>query len=393
MNRIEIPKEIDTVLARLNDAGFAAYAVGGSVRDSLMGRVPGDWDLTTSAPPDRVIALFGEAALPTGLKHGTLTIKTGIGGAEVTTFRTEGAYLDHRHPGRVDFVSSLEEDLSRRDFTVNAIALSRDGQIIDPFGGTNDIEAKILRCVGTPALRFEEDALRMLRALRFSAQLGFEIEERTLAAIFEKAPLASSLSPERIFAELNKMLKLSGAAALNIMSTTRLLEHFGVMPAERDFTPLANVPSDPLCRWTVFCRIIFGGDFEGAAFFLKRLHAGRAIRDTVTDAIVIMSTHPSAAVHWKTALSHYETQVCRCAAAAMDAFEGTKSAETLESILRSGECCRLSQLEVNGNDLTALGIKGPEVRCTLERLLLHVIENPLDNERDILLSIIGRKQD
>ena len=194
MANVSPPKYVKHILITLQSRGHAAYLVGGCVRDMILGVHPQDWDICTSALPEQTLEIFPNTR-PTGLKHGTVTVYVNSRSVEVTTFRSDGAYADHRHPTAVSFVGDLTTDLSRRDFTMNAIALPPDGLVVDPFGGVDDIKNRIIRCVGYPELRFEEDALRMFRALRFSARLGFTIEEKTLSAIEKKAPLAASLAP------------------------------------------------------------------------------------------------------------------------------------------------------------------------------------------------------
>ena len=189
-----LPEAVREILEKLESAGYEAWCVGGAVRDLLLGREPGDWDAASSAPPEAVLDLFGADALPTGLRHGTVTVKTAGGrGVEVTTFRCDGTYSDRRRPDRVTFTSSLEEDLARRDFTVNAIALSRRGELADPFGGRADLAGRVLRAVGEPERRFGEDALRILRGLRFASRLGFALETGTAAALRRCAPLLGEI--------------------------------------------------------------------------------------------------------------------------------------------------------------------------------------------------------
>ena len=204
---ITVPPEIAAILDKLRAAGHEAQAVGGCVRDSLLGLTPGDWDICTSALPEEVVACFGAAGtIPTGMKHGTVTVRSGGRTAEVTTYRSDGAYTDHRRPDAVVFLGSLAEDLKRRDFTVNAMALDASGQVVDLCGGREDLAAGILRCVGTPEERFREDALRILRALRFAARLGFAIEGATGRAMLACRALVRGLSPERVFTELRGFL-------------------------------------------------------------------------------------------------------------------------------------------------------------------------------------------
>ena len=201
-----IPAYVEKTLTALEAAGHQAYCVGGCVRDSLLGQEPGDWDVTTSALPEETMAVFGEKAVPTGLKHGTVTVCWPEGKVETTTFRRDGAYVDHRHPEQVTFTDSLTEDLARRDFTVNAVALDLRGTLYDPFGGQTDLRKGILRCVGDPERRFSEDALRILRCLRFASRLGFAIDPETAAALVVCRELLREIAPERIHEELTKLL-------------------------------------------------------------------------------------------------------------------------------------------------------------------------------------------
>ena len=209
----DLPERVDEILRRLESAGYEAWCVGGAVRDRLLGRTPGDWDVTTNAPPDKVLQLFAPHAAPTGLQHGTVTVFGG-NGVEVTTYRRDGTYSDSRHPDRVEFTGSLEEDLSRRDFTVNAIALNRRLELRDPFHGREDLEKQVLRAVGEPERRFREDALRILRGLRFASKLGFAIEPDTGSALRRCAPLLEKIAVERIQVELSGLLCGDGAAAV-----------------------------------------------------------------------------------------------------------------------------------------------------------------------------------
>ena len=201
-----LPKEVKTVIAALQNAGYSPYLVGGCVREMLRGKEPSDYDMTSDAPPEEVLRIFGESAHPTGLPHGTVTVVSGGLPIELTTMRRDGAYRDNRHPDSVTFGTSIEEDLARRDFTVNAIALAPTGALIDPFGGQKDLKAGVLRCVGEAARRFEEDALRILRLVRFCSVLGFSAEEKTARAAHEKSALLSNVAHERVYAEMNKLL-------------------------------------------------------------------------------------------------------------------------------------------------------------------------------------------
>lgn len=222
---MNIFKAGEKILKMLNDAGYSAYFVGGCVRDKMMGKTPSDIDITTAALPDEVKRLFPHT-IDTGLKHGTVTVIVENIPFEVTTYRVEADYENHRKPKSVEFVDDIKKDLSRRDFTINAMAYDKDGGLVDPFGGTEDIERKIIRCVGNPSDRFEEDALRMLRGVRFACQTGFEIEEKTLIAIKEKPHLLKFISEERIFTELKKAICGKFPGKLSVCMDTGLFEYF-----------------------------------------------------------------------------------------------------------------------------------------------------------------------
>ncbi len=212
MTTVTIPAPVGEILKTLEAAGYGAWCVGGCVRDALLDRMPGDWDVTTSARPEETMALFAGRAVPTGLRHGTVTVKTEQGGVEITTLRRDGAYRDHRRPETVTFTDSLEEDLRRRDFTINAMAADLQGTLYDPLGGRADLTAKVLRCVGEPDRRFGEDALRILRGLRFAAELGVTVHPDTAVAIHRNRELLRAIAPERIWAELKKLVSGKWAA-------------------------------------------------------------------------------------------------------------------------------------------------------------------------------------
>lgn len=203
--RIQLPERVDRIITTLQDHGYEAYAVGGCIRDSLLGREPGDWDITTSATPEETKALFRKT-FDTGIEHGTVTVLMGEEGFEVTTYRIDGKYEDGRHPKEVCFTRNLREDLLRRDFTINAMAYNETEGLVDIFGGISDLKKGVIRCVGDAGERFAEDALRILRGIRFAAQLGFEIDEDTKQGMSALAPTLEKISAERIQVELIKML-------------------------------------------------------------------------------------------------------------------------------------------------------------------------------------------
>ena len=253
MNWNQVPEPVCACCGVLWDAGAEALPVGGCVRDSLLGRTPGDWDIATSARPEAVLALFPHA-VPTGLKHGTVTVLLDGMALEVTTFRREGGYSDGRRPDAVDFGVGLREDLARRDFTINAMALARDGVVADPFRGQADLAAGLVRCVGDPDRRFQEDGLRLLRAVRFAAQLDFTLEPGTAAALARNAGRLDKVSGERVKAELEKILLSPRPERSSLPVALGMLTRFGAPARRVDLTGLAALPPTPEARWRGFCQ-------------------------------------------------------------------------------------------------------------------------------------------
>ncbi len=254
--RIQIPSHVEYIIGKLNQNGYEAFAVGGCVRDTLLGRTPGDWDITTSARPEQVKALF-RRTIDTGIQHGTVTVMLERTGYEVTTYRIDGEYEDGRHPRQVEFTSDLLEDLKRRDFTINAMAYSHETGIVDAFGGMEDLEKRVIRCVGEPMERFEEDALRILRAIRFSAQLDFSIEEKTREAITRIAPNLAKVSRERVQMELTKLLCSDHPEQIRQVYETEISryvsEEFSCLPWEKaEISPA--LPKEKYVRWAAFLR-------------------------------------------------------------------------------------------------------------------------------------------
>ena len=392
MATIAPPKYVRQILFTLQGHGYPAYLVGGCVRDMLLEHRPHDWDICTGALPEQVMALF-PGSRPTGLAHGTVTVVLGSRQVEVTTFRTEGGYADHRHPDRVAFVTELTEDLSRRDFTMNAIALAADGLLADPFGGVEDIREKRIRCVGEPARRFEEDALRMLRALRFSAKLGFTIEINTLLAMQEKAPLAATLAAERVREELEKLLLTDAPETVHPLMEMGLLDAY--LRDRPLFSPLfrklRRLPRKALYRWAgltvLLCRL---GCIDSAEDFLRSLRLdSRSIRCCAAAEQLLRQPLPTTPLAWKKALHAWEVPGVSCAAAVSDALYGGQSLKELRAVLRSGECFSLKHLAVSGDDLLALGLRGRALGEMLNFLLEYVMEFPENNRRELLLSLAG----
>ena len=396
MENIAPPKYVRQVLRGLQARGHVAYLVGGCVRDMALGVRPHDWDICTGALPEQVMEVF-PGALPTGLKHGTVTVRINSRSVEVTTFRSEENYVDHRHPETVRFVGELTTDLSRRDFTINAMALSPDGLIMDPFGGLTDLEHRCIRCVGSPELRFEEDALRMFRALRFSARLDFTIEEATLAAIGKKAHLASALAAERIRDEVEKTLLTPRPETVGLMQHLGLLD--GFLCARADALPelklLTKLPRKALDRWMALCVILRRrGLISSVEDFLTALRLdSRTIRCCTDGAALLEGRKPRGAPEWKRLLRRWGVDTVSCAARCRDALDGGSSSRELKSVLKSGECFSMKHLAVSGDDLTALGLKGRELGEMLNFLLDYVIEYPENNRRELLLSLAGNTEE
>lgn len=436
MISITLPSKVESILRTLREAGFEAYVVGGCVRDSLLGRIPGDWDITTSARPQIVQKLF-RRTVATGIKHGTVTVMLGAEGFEVTTYRSDGAYSDGRHPDSVSFVSSLREDLSRRDFTVNAMAYSPEEGLIDLFGGMADLKEKRIRAVGNPEERFTEDALRMLRAVRFCAQLGFGIEYETFAAIRLLAGRLNLVSKERIRDEINKLLLSEHPEYFEILVNAGIsaviMPRFDEMLATPQHSPfhiydvghhtlevLKAAPPTLLQRLTALLHDTgkvearttdtngidhFKGHPALSAVYTRDfLREYRYDNKTVEQVTHLVEVHdirvkPTApnvrrlivAVgeelfpdfltfiladnRGKGPLSHLEFA---------PRYEGTVKA--YEEILRNGDPLNLKALAVGGADLMAAGIKpGKEMGEILQRMLEDVLEEPSHNTKEYLI--------
>lgn len=358
----------DQIIRVLREAGYEAYYVGGCVRDHLLGRPIHDWDITTSALPEQTMRCF-DHCVPTGIKHGTVTVLLEHVTAEVTTFRADGAYSDARHPDQVRFVRNLEEDLSRRDFTINAMAMDSEGRIIDLFGGREDLGRKLLRCVGDPETRFREDALRMLRALRFSAQLGFSLEEKTRQAISNCAHLCGELSVERVRDEVEKTLLSEQPYRIEEMIELGLLQTGGAGHTQ-DYRWLGTLPKDRVVRWAGLCRII-------PQLNLLKMRLDK--RTAVNAMTAGRCAAPKSPLEWRQLIAEYGSERARITAALCGC------SDDVEALLSSGQCLSLKDLAVKGSDLTVL--HGAAVGEMLRELLDHVLRYPEDNSKKKLLQI------
>ena len=396
MAAITPPKYVRQVLVTLQGRGYPAFLVGGCVRDMVLGVQPHDWDICTAARPEQILELFPGAKL-TGGRTGTVTVRVHSHELEVTPFRDEGRYSDHRHPDLVRFVTDLTADLSRRDFTVNAMALSADGLVSDPFGGAADLRRGVIRCVGEPERRFEEDALRMLRALRFSAKLGFSIELFTMEAIREKAPLCANLAPERVRDELEKILispapeKALEAVELGLLDSY-LAHRLSGSPARE----LAALPRRAQERWTGFAWLLEReGCVPSAGSFLRALRLdGHSVHIAEQAVSLLNAPMPRSTADWKRCLRRCGIEATVCAARCADAVgTGKGAARAVRAVLKSGECFSLRQLAVSGEDLKALGLQGPALGEMLEFLLDYVIDYPDNNRRELLLSLAAGSEE
>ena len=412
--RLTLPKPVETALSRLETAGFSAFAVGGCVRDHVLGFTPHDYDICTAATPEEMQRVFqGERTIETGLKHGTLTVLLGGMPLEITTFRVDGAYSDGRHPDSVRFTARVEDDLSRRDFTINAMAYSPVAGLVDPFGGQADCKAGIIRCVGDPAARFGEDALRILRALRFSARLSFPIETATAQAVRDGRSQLSHVSRERIAVELTGMLQ--GGHAAEILSSfpeviETVLPELGPLMRGDDWLltlkTISPAPKEADLRWAALL-LHCGADAESSAKtahdILKSLKMSVKMMDTVSELVnfqcadlrpetmqeMLMLVGPERLgqlILLRQAVRTAEEKE------SPDAIARDTEAlkEKLSSLLKENACYTLSQLAVNGKDMAALGLRGPAIGETLHALLLQVVRRQVENERDALLNMVKR---
>ena len=437
--RIEIPEKINNIINRFEKNGYEAYCVGGSIRDSVMGINIGDWDITTSALPEETKKLFNdEKIIDTGIKHGTVSIIKDHEAIEVTTFRIDGEYSDNRHPEQVSFTRNLSEDLKRRDFTVNALAYSHSAGLVDLYGGLSDIENKTIRTVGNPEERFQEDGLRIMRALRFASTLGFTIEEETKKAIHKQKDLLKNISVERISVELTKLLM--GNNAFNIL--TEFPDVFGVFIPE--ILPCINfkqygkkhaydvwthichtvdtIPQDKILRLTMLLhdlgkvpthKLNENGDStfknhaaiggEMAKEILTRL---RFDKKTINRVSFLVSHHdfepPETKIELKKKMKVLTAEDVRILLVIKKSDRGalsesyrdiSKESEQvlvwLKEIEENNECVTINQLKINGNDLIKLGFKNEEIGKKIDSLLDCVIEEKVPNTKQALLSFLS----
>ena len=436
---MQLPQSVFDCLSRLENAGYACYAVGGCVRDWLLGLTPHDYDLCTAATPEQIQRVFaGERLVLAGEKHGTVGVVTPGGVVEITTFRTEGDYQDNRHPGWVKFVEQIEGDLSRRDFTVNAMAWSPTRGLCDPFGGQQDLHDRVLRAVGDPATRFREDSLRILRGVRFAVRYDLTPDPKTLEAMISEAPLMDNLARERVFDELCKLLPLVDAEDLlrfvpilwQVIPDLKPMVGFDQRSPHHAydiFTHTAHVtaavPSDPVLRFAALLHDTgkvpaFTTDETGRGHFyghaqlsaqmadaiLRQLKAPTAFREQVVQLIDLHMTKPQAekkAV--RRLLSKLGLERLRqlwCLQKADTSSKGICKDEELHhfvvldallsEILSEDSCLQIKDLAIDGKDLMALGFSGPAIGQALNALLEQVLDEKIPNQREALLSAVKK---
>ena len=442
--KIQLPEKVNTIIQTLQEHGYEAYAVGGCVRDSLLGREPGDWDITTSASPDETKKLFART-VDTGIEHGTVTVLLGKEGFEVTTYRIDGKYEDSRHPTEVIFTRNLREDLLRRDFTINAMAYNDTEGIVDIFGGMDDLKRKIIRCVGNARERFGEDALRIMRGVRFAAQLGFSLEKETKEAMAELAPTLEKISAERIQTELVKLLVSDSPElireAYHLGITAVILPEFDEMMrtgqetkyhrydvGEHTVQAVCNVPPDKVLRLTMLLHDVAKPemktvDADGTAHFkghdirgeqkakeiLRRL---KFDNDTIHKVTKLIRRHdyrmPAEKKNVRKAMSKISAElfpmyllVKRADILAHSMYRREEELENLsglqkcyEEIVADHECVSLKQLAVTGTDLIGIGMKpGKQIGEVLNELLRIVLEYPEFNNKEHLLRFVQNRFD
>ncbi|MGN0182504.1 MAG: CCA tRNA nucleotidyltransferase [Candidatus Ornithomonoglobus sp.] len=394
--KIKIPKAPSELIERLYKSGYKAYIVGGCVRDTVLGRAPHDYDICTSALPEEAIEVFRDYhVIPTGLKHGTVTVMAEHMPYEITTFRIDGSYSDNRRPDYVEFTTDIEKDLSRRDFTMNAIAFSPYDGISDPFGGVNDIKNGVIRCVRNPDERFKEDALRILRAWRFACQLGFDIEEETKRSAYRNIGLIKNVSAERVREELFRMLDYPQRLSDYIlMKNPDIIKAAAGCGEKNLYNPSALAKTESSDR-IVRLAVLFGCNFrmkaDEANSTMRRLKFDNDTRCSVSELIKNIDTELIPDSYGiKRGLNRMgEAQYRRLLQLGKVTGKCQNPSETeglLDKITDEKQCYRTADLKIDGNDLIKSGIKpGREIGRTLDRLLDMVMSGRLENDRDELL--------
>ncbi len=380
-----LPKYVIDSLIAIENAGFEAWCVGGAVRDLIMGLTPFDYDITTNAEPESIMSIFSKT-VPTGIQHGTVTVVTADGSLEVTTYRTEGVYSDHRAPDSVCFVKSIVEDLKRRDFTVNAICYNPKIGIYDPENGLSDINNKVLRCIGNPDERFTEDALRIMRLFRFAAQLGFEIDKDSLRSAVKLSCLLKNISVERIFAELKRTVCSKQPEALNPLLKCGALSFLGLKATELPDI-LRHFKNDFSLRFAVLCHIC---NINGVTALRNLKADNQTVENVKTYTELLKLPVPTTKCELKRML-----RICTVEQIyrifdyySCESIDVISLNNMLSDVLENNEPYLIQHLSVTGNDLIGLGITGPKIGKILNTLSDAVIDRPELNSKEKLLELI-----
>ena len=443
---IKLPKTTSYIIDKIEKSGFEAFAVGGCIRDSLLGRTPNDWDIATSAKPEDIMNIF-ENTVATGIEHGTVTVVIDKEPYEVTTYRIDGDYTDGRHPDSVEFTENIEEDLSRRDFTINAMAYNDSTGLVDVFGGREDLENKVIRCVGDPKKRFEEDALRMMRGIRFSAQLGFSIEKETMEAIKEMADLIAAVSVERINVEFTKTL-MSDPKKIVLYHKCGILKN--ILPEmydvdkesiDREFVDISpikmGIDCASMCKDDLACRLAglfvyinekigvantkkilkrmrydnktidkscellkysmrnISNNKEDLKYLLMKLDSVELLEDLIDLKAAEVDTYLEERKNSFEKMSDEDKEKNSVGIEVLEAFTVealivlNNVENTLKEIVDNKECFRVKDLAINGRDLIEAGVKpGKELGQILNRILRKVIKNPELNSKENLLEML-----
>ena len=391
---MNLPSDVLFILDKMKESGYSAHVVGGSVRDSLIGRPLDDFDITTNATPDQTKAVFEDyKTVDTGIKHGTVTLVLSGVPYEITTYRVDGDYKDNRHPDSVTFTDRLEEDLARRDFTVNAMAYDLVFGLSDPFGGREDAKGKLIRAVGDPKVRFDEDALRILRALRFASVLGFHIEDATAAAARELAKHLESISKERVYTELKKLI-------MGVDATKILAEYSEIFEIILGGIVIEKLPEKALFDiadyYSRLASIFLLNTPDPVAYAEQILTDLKTDKFTRTHTISVLSAYNNVSFDERrcalVALAKYGKEVTEGVLALgilMGRFSDRDSV-ILTDALECGVPCTIGGLDIRGTDLIALGIKGEKIGEALNSLLFAVIDGRVENEKDALRSYISK---
>lgn len=383
---MKLPKNVDFILKELNKNGYEGYIVGGCVRDYLMGTEPHDYDITTSALPEEVKSIFSHT-VDTGIQHGTVTVVIDKIGYEITTYRIDGEYKDNRHPEEVIFTDKLSGDLSRRDFTVNAIAYNPLNGYVDLFNGRDDINKKIIRGVGVPAKRFQEDALRMMRAVRFSAQLDFSIEENTLKALKDNADLIENISIERIREEFFKLLLSNHNERLDILLNSGMTEYFlpEILNRKYDYSKINGLSKDIVVRLSYVLSHI---DSKNVSKIMKRLKTDNKTGAAVTNIVKYVDYKITDDYSMRKLINLTGENTLNL----IEIMGALNNSDTINEVniynRVKNDCCTLKSLDLTGNDLMSIGIKGKEIGEVLNKALDLVMKEPDKNNREVLLNII-----